>query len=531
MCAGLARRVANVRWPFVAAMLFLSSQALAQKVAAPPAAQRAPEERTARAFEAARANPLELHAFLARMPKGADLHNHLSGAVYAESWIRAGAEDDLCVDLATLSFFKTEAVTRSIPPRPVCGEGKTPAAQALTNQNLYDSLIDSFSMRGFAPSPGISAHDHFFAAFAKFGGTDHRHLGEWLDEVATRAAAQNEQYLELMHTPTFSHAASIAKELGWHDDLAQFREALLAHGLRDEIKIDRKEFDDAEASRNEREHCGRPDATPACNVQIRFLYQVLRGFPKEQVFAQTLLGFEVAAGDPRVVGINFVMPEDGHTSMTDYALHMRMVGYLHSVYPSVHISLHAGELAPGLVPPDGLCCHIRLALDEAHAERIGHGVDILYEDQPYDLLKELAARHVLVEINLSSNDLILGVSGKDHPFPIYRKFGVPVALSTDDEGVSRIDLTHEYVRAVETYNLSYPDLKQLVRAGLEHSFLPGSSLWSAPDVFTRSASACERDALGADKPSAACADFLKSSEKAQQQWELERRFRAFESTN
>jgi len=210
---------------------------------------------------------------------------------------------------------------------------------------------------------------------------------------------------------------------------------------------------------------------------------------------------------------------------------MRMVGYLHSVYPSVHISLHAGELAPGLVPPDGLCCHIRLALDEAHAERIGHGVDILYEDQPYDLLKELAARHVLVEINLSSNDLILGVSGKDHPFPIYRKFGVPVALSTDDEGVSRIDLTHEYVRAVETYNLSYPDLKQLVRAGLEHSFLPGSSLWSAPDVFTRSASACERDALGAGKPSAACADFLKSSEKAQQQWELERRFRAFESTN
>jgi len=54
-------------------------------------------------------------------------------------------------------------------------------------------------------------------------------------------------------------------------------------------------------------------------------------------------------------------------------------------------------------------------------------------------------------------------------------------------------------------------------------------LWSAPDVFTRVVSACSQDSLGTDKFSARCADFLKSSEKASQQWELERRFRAFES--
>src|SRR5579864_6639421 len=52
--------------------------------------EQRPEQRTARAFEAARSSPLNLRAFLARMPKGADLHNHLAGAVYAESWIRAG---------------------------------------------------------------------------------------------------------------------------------------------------------------------------------------------------------------------------------------------------------------------------------------------------------------------------------------------------------------------------------------------------------------------------------------------------------
>ena len=66
------------------------------------------EQRTAKAFEAARANPLDLRAFLVGMPKGADLHVHLSGAVYAESWIRAGAEDHLCVNLSSLSFAKPD---------------------------------------------------------------------------------------------------------------------------------------------------------------------------------------------------------------------------------------------------------------------------------------------------------------------------------------------------------------------------------------------------------------------------------------
>ncbi|OLC84694.1 MAG: hypothetical protein AUH66_00365 [Acidobacteria bacterium 13_1_40CM_4_57_6] len=135
----------------------------------------------------------------------------------------------------------------------------------------------------------------------------------------------------------------------------------------------------------------------------------------------------------------------------------------------------------------------------------------------------------MVEISLTSNDVILGVSGKDHPFLMYRMFGVPVALATDDEGVSRIDSTHEFVKAVQTYDLHYADLKQMVRTSLEHSFLRGASLWSAPDAFTRVVSVCAQDLLGAEKYSSRCADFLGSNERANQQWELERRFRVFEA--
>jgi len=510
--------------------LVLSSQAYAQTSAAPASRNGTPEQRATRAFENARANPLLLRAFLVRMPKGGDLHNHLDGAVYAESRIRAAAEDRLCVTLAGLSFAKAVRVTQNDPATPVCAEGQVPVAQTNSDPHLYDAIIDAFSMRGFVPTAGLTGHDHFFDTFAKFVGTDAGRTGEWLDEVASRAAAQNEQYLELMPTLDFTHTAAIAKDIGWRADLAGLRNELLAAGLRDDVAVARAVLDNAEGVRRTRERCGQADQTAACNIQIRYVYQVLRGFPKEQVFAQTLLGFEIAANDARVVGVNFVMPEDGAISMADYEQHMRMVGLLHSLYPRVHISLHAGELAPGLVPPEGLCCHIRLAVEQGHAERIGHGVDVIYEERPYDLLKEMAQKHVMVEINLTSNDAILGISGKDHPLPLYRQYGVPVALSTDDEGVSRIDLTHEYVRAAESYALSYLDLKQMARTSLQHSFLPGSSLWREQDVFTHTVAACSADSSGADRPSSACAAFLKTNEKARQQWELERRFRKFESS-
>ena len=512
-------RIASIG-AFLLVLPVIANPQSATKPSAPSAASA--EQRAARAFDAARSNPLELEAFLRRMPKGADLHYHFAGGIYAETWIRDAAADGLCVDLATHALVK---------PQPVCGAGRAPAAQAFADQNLYDALVNAFSMRSFVPTPGFSGHDQFFSTFAKFyGAISQSHAGEWLDEVASRAAAQNEQYLELMDTPDFDHAAKIGYELGWKDDLGQLREALLSRGLRDEVPAARARLDAMESSRRKIEHCGTPDEMPGCKIKFLYLYQILRGFPKEQVFAQTLLGFETASADPRFVGINFVMPEDGTISMADYALHMKVVGFLHGLYPKVRISLHAGEIAPGLVTPEGLCCHIRLAVEEAHAERIGHGVDVMHEDRPYDLLKEMAAKHVMVEINLTSNDGILGVSGKDHPFPIYRKFHVPVALSTDDEGVSRSDMTHEYVRAAQTYALSYADLKQLVRTGLEHAFIPGASLWRGPDVFTRAASACSGDLLGTAKPSPACAAFLRDSERARQQWELERRFREFEAS-
>ncbi len=213
-----------------------------------------------RRFDQVRNNPLELRVFLERMPKGADLHSHVSGAVYAESYIQEAADDNLCIDLAGLAVIPNVGTTRSIPPKPVCPERSVAATSAFADQKLYDSLVNAFSMRSFVPFAGTSGHDHFFAAFDRFVKIDpQKHLGQWLDEVSRRAAAQNEQYLELMHTPDFAAAAKLGYEVGWNGNPAETRNALLSKGLREAVQRNRDELDRAESERRRLQGCsGRP---------------------------------------------------------------------------------------------------------------------------------------------------------------------------------------------------------------------------------------------------------------------------------
>jgi adenosine deaminase len=488
------------------------------------------------------------------MPKGGDLHMHLMGAVYPETLIKDAAADNMCVDMTTGTLVANADKANAATASPVCASGAVPVANAFQNRRMYDALVDFWSMRSFVPTEGVSAHDQFFLVFDRNdpnSAMDARHAGEWLDEVATRAAAQNEQYLEVMHIPSTAVGAAIqlGNKFGWPAtppglqtdplgdatgtspaELSVLRAQLLAGGLREETARERQELENDLAERDRIEHCGQPDAAAGCSVKIRWLYVVLREFQPQVVFVQAMLGFELASADPNIVGLNFVRPEDAYLVMSEYNRQMHMVDYLHGVYPRVHISLHAGELALGLVPPQGLTFHIREAIDLGHAERIGHGVDLMYEDDPHALLHEMADKHVMVEVNLTSNDVILSVVPPHHPLPEYLAAHVPVALSTDDEGVSRIDLTHEYVRAAMEYGLGYLDLKTMARTSIEHSFLPGESLWAKPDAFTWLVPACAGQTVGAESPTGGCAALLKASEKAAAQWELEHRFVVFEAS-
>jgi hypothetical protein len=464
-------------------------------------------------FDELRKSPPELYAFLLRMPKGADLHNHVAGAVYAETLLQAAAHDHVCIDTANLAFADP----------PAAGNCSLDAARAESDNYLANSLIDSLSMRDFVPGRE-SAHDHFFASFAKFQAATPPEPASFVAEVIRRAAEQNESYLELMALIGGGSVLQMGRKVGFTGDFAASEAQLREAGIADAVAALKTSVDELEKSRLHLLNCQKnPDSDP-CRVTVRYIYQVLREFPNDQVFAQTLAGFMLAAIDPRVVAVNFVQPEDGLNSMRNYHLHMLMVDYLKTQFPNVHLTLHAGELASGLVPPEGLRFHIREALELGHAERIGHGVDIMYERDALGLLAAMKKQSIAVEINLTSNDLILGVSGNNHPFPVYRKYGVPVTLNTDDEGVSRTHLTQEYQRAVLTYSLTYADVKQIVRNSLQYSFLPGQGYWT--DATYRSpAKVCQ-----ASMQTARCRDFLAANEKGRLQADLETRFQTFEKS-
>ncbi|MGA7217244.1 MAG: adenosine deaminase [Candidatus Sulfotelmatobacter sp.] len=497
-------------------ILLLTAVAVAQNAVA-----QNNEQRTTRYLDSIRKQPPLLGAFLRDLPKGGDLHNHLDGAIYAEDLIDFAAAGGLCVDRTSSRLLA--------PPCDSCENytAKPAASCSYGDHVLYGQMIDAWSMRNWKPGDE-SGHDHFFAAFDKFGLAAHTHVAEAIAAATNRAGMDRLQYVEFMHTADAGAAAQLAAKVAWTPDYAKMRDSLIGAGMKDVAAETGKRLAADNARAKEILKCGTPDAAPGCDVTVRYLYQVLRGLPHEIVFAQILLGFELASSDPRFVGLNLVMPEDWYVPIHDFNEHMAMIDYLHSVYPKVHIALHAGELALGLVPPEDLTFHVRASVERGHAERIGHGVDVMNEKDPIGLLHEMAERNVLVEIALTSNDMILGVTGDDHPLPVYMKYGVPVALATDDEGVSRSDMTNEYLRAVETYHLSYGDLKRMARQSLDHSFLPGASLWTDTKIFFRIIPACGVDIPGAEHPSAACEQFLAASERARMQWRLEGEFFSFE---
>ena len=139
---------------------------------------QSPEEKTAKYMESVRKEPELLLAFLQEMPKGGDLHIHLSGAIYAESLIDWASENALCVDRSTSKLIHAACDSCE-------GYNPKPSVRcAYQDHVLYDQLVDAWSMRNWHREEE-SGHDRFFETFDKFGPAMDRHTGEAFAEVAS----------------------------------------------------------------------------------------------------------------------------------------------------------------------------------------------------------------------------------------------------------------------------------------------------------------------------------------------------------
>ncbi len=441
--------------------------AITMLVAACAPATMVPASGVEKAFAQAKQRHINLREFIAAMPKGGDLHTHLFGTVYAESWLKWAEEDGLCVDQA--------ALTLRVPKDTCAAENLKDAATALKDQALRNRMIDNLSLRDFKASNGWSGHDQFFSTFFSLALRAKR-KGDMLAEAANRAGKQHVSYLEIMHTlELFESILPRVASTPMSGDLAADYQTLMdgafGKALPDMLARASAQMDQAMARKDVLLGCKTDAPEPGCTVLIKLQNQSVRTLPPAAVFAHFIFGWHLVQQDDRFVGLNLVAPEDDFVALRDYNLHMAQIDFLYKTLGPRNISLHAGELALGQVPPKDLGFHITQAIKTGHAKRIGHGIDIVHEDGYRDTLKQMAKERIMVEINLTSNDVILDVSRGAHPFYVYRATGVPMAFSTDDEGVSRIDMTHELVRAVEDFDLGYDELKASIYNSLKYAFL------------------------------------------------------------
>ena len=474
-----------------------------------------PAARTEAALAAAVAtvpgDSTKLTLFLQGLPKGGDLHHHLSGSVYAESYIQYAADDHDCID-SSYTF-------RPPPCNPA--KGIWPASHAIDTYTFRNKTIDALSARNYVPGPGdASPLVHFFLTFFKFDLVVNNHWPQELAEVTHRAALEHVLYIETMLSPDKSRALALGSRVGWTNDFDRMRAKLDAAGVPALVTTAQHDLAGSVTGMRRILKCDGPAPDPGCGLTLRFIAFVLRDRPIEQVFAQIQTDFELANVDPTVVSVNPVEAQDDYKSLYEYDRTMQIFAYFHKLYPKVHLTMHAGELRPGLEKPEDMQrpSEIREAIEVAGAERIGHGLDVLYERDPEGLLAEMVRKDILVE-----------VAGGHALLPTYLGAGVAVALATDDEGVNRMQLTDRFTNAVLTYHIDYYGLKKMVRDSLEHAFIGGTDLWSKPEGFDAMVPACADVSLAAVPSATECRAFLASSARATLEWNEEVALAAFEA--
>lgn len=448
----------------------------------------------------------EKQLFLKKFPKGGNLHFHLSGSLTPEDMLKIPAS--FCLNEKTLSLEKISKPCPFITIKNLKNHPK-----------LYQKVIKAWSMKDFIATNETSAHDHFFNTFMKYDPLMNEKKPEILSLLRIDAAKQNITYLEPSYMPDGGASLSLSTLISDKTSVDSAIDLLLKHpkfldNTKKAVQVSDKLIEKSNQLLSCPGHIG-------CEVDVRFKYIILREQPFNRVITQAVAAFMTTNSSKNIKSINIVQPEDGIIALRDYKKHMALLGNLHKRFPNVNITLHAGELSPNTVSPNEISFHINDAVRVAGANRIGHGTDIAHEKNAYSLLKFMREHELPVEINLTSNEVILDIKGDEHPLTLYLKNKVPVVLSTDDAGILRTSLTKEYLIAAERHKLSYSTLKNISRNSLSYSFLSGNSLWKDNRLYQR-VSVCQK------LKSHSCIIFLKESAKARAQLKLEEKFIAFE---
>jgi adenosine deaminase CECR1 len=411
-------------------------------------------------------NREDLYRVLYYMPKGGDLHNHLSGSVFPEWWYELA----LAQEANGYEYYTKVRL-----------------------DNCRDYGVNAFGIDPYYMMfRNITARDYEQLSECEKG--EYKHLVElderektgWLNSVwLDKPYEGRDEFFQthwqrlnaLVFNPWLQAETMFRNMQASSEEGLIYVEFQIAEGPY--IGPDGKMMSTNEALDILRERLSRRDARDT-GVTVRFQIAILRFLPNAE--EQLRRAYKLVHDNPDLlVAVNMVGREDN--DMGHPARFLPTMRDLRRQYSGVQLSIHAGEVDE---PND----HVRDTL-LLGADRIGHGINLITDDETMRLM-----RHgpYLVEINLISNHLLNYINDfSQHPFPEYLRTGIPVALSTDDRGMWESNLSDEFFVAAMEFNLTWDEIKTLSRNSLSHAFVSAVERNRLLDAYEERVSRFERD--------------------------------------
>jgi adenosine deaminase CECR1 len=390
------------------------------------------------------ATPSQLYTFLYAMPKGGDLHNHLTGAVRSEwYWDAAMAQEKRGYIYYTRVRIENCAAYGN--------DEFGPSKALLLFKNIQGSSFEKLDACRKSE-------------FKRLQDLDEREKQGWLNSMRLDQPYEGrneffdaiwDRINDLLRNPYLICDILLRNMQAFGQEGVEYLET--QQGAEGGVKADGSPYSVDEVVAIYRRFLASPQAK-ATGVEVRFQNSLLRFTPNAEQRLRDLYAITDRYRD-LYVGVNMVGREDNGKG---YPLRfLPLLRELRHKYPDINLSIHAGEV-------DEPNSHIRDTL-LLGAQRIGHGVNLITD--PETMLRMRNGPY-LVEINLISNLLLEYVSDySQHPFPEYLRTGIPVALSTDDRGMWDSNMSDEFFVAVKEFNLSWEEIVKLGRNSLQYSFL------------------------------------------------------------
>jgi adenosine deaminase len=419
-------------------------------------------------LEKIRPNRSALFGFFSMMPKGGDLHHHYSGSIYTESYIDYIFQKDYYINETTFEVLK------DIPILPVSLQVEWKKLSAVTNKDKIKlKLLRLWSNKDFVKG-NESSDEHFFLTFPSFDIASKDDYLTNLKELKKRAKNQKVSYLETIFIKTDTKLIQLSNEEYFDIRFLELQKQENYTILENELEILYNQLltqicvvADRHTKKVEKYHVDSKVEDE--NFKLRFQNYVTRFKQPTDVFVDLFASFHSSNNSNLICGVNIVGAENGENSMRDYWLHIQFYKFLEKKYPKVKYAIHVGELVSGMVQPENLGIHIKQSLALNNLTRIGHAVDIIYDNEFTDTIKKIIEKKIAIEINLTSNEFILGVANDMHPIEIYYRNGIPIVICTDDEGVLRTSITEQYVLLANRYKLEYTQIKEIVKNSITYS--------------------------------------------------------------